>query len=59
MQQMADNLYTRGQLPANNLLNPFAWQKFAREVKSGLLKNEPTKSSKPKKSKARKKKKSD
>jgi len=59
MQQMADNLYTRGQMPANNLLNPFAWQKFAREVKSGLLKNEPTKSSKAKKIKTRKKKKSD
>ena len=64
MQQMSDNLYTRGQLPANNLLNPFAWQKFAREVKNGLLKNEPdtsSKSSKTKKSKnkSRKKKKSD
>jgi hypothetical protein len=64
MQQMSDNLYTRGQLPANNLLNPFAWQKFAREVKNGLLKNEPDKSSKPSKTKksktkSRKKKKSD
>ena len=64
MQQMSDNLYTRGQSPANNLLNPFAWQKFAREVKNGLLKNEPDKSSKPaktkkKKNKSSKKKKSD
>lgn len=59
MQQMADNLYTRGQMPANNLLNPFAWQKFAREVKSGLLKNEPSKASKVKKIKPRKKKKND
>lgn len=59
MQQMSDNLYTRGQLPYNNLLNPFAWKKFAREVKNGLLKNEPSKSSKVKKSKVRKKKKSD
>lgn len=64
MQQMSDNLYTRGQQPVNNLLNPFAWQKFAREVKNGLLKNEPDKSSKPSKTKksktkSRKKKKSD
>lgn len=51
MQQMSDNLYTRGQLPANNLLNPFAWQKFAQEVKKGLLKNEPDKSSKTSKNK--------
>ena len=59
MQQVADNLYTRGQMPANNLLNPFAWQKFAQGVKSGLLKNEPSKSSPAKKSKPRKKKKND
>lgn len=59
MQQMSDNLYTRGQMPANNLLNPFAWQKFVRGVKSGMLKNEPTNSTKVKKSKVRKKKKSD
>lgn len=59
MQQMADNLYTRGQMPSNNLLNPFAWQKFAREVKSGLLKNEPSKASKARKIKPRKKKKND
>jgi len=59
MQQVADNLYTRGQTPANNLLNPFAWQKFAQGVKSGLLKNEPSKSSATKKVKPRKKKKND
>jgi hypothetical protein len=59
MQQMSDNLYTRGQMPANNLLNPFAWQKFVRGVKDGMLKNEPSKTSKAKKSKVRKKKKSD
>ncbi|MGE5349591.1 MAG: hypothetical protein ACM3NP_09970 [Actinomycetota bacterium] len=59
MQQMSDNLYTRGQLPANNLLNPFAWQKFVKGVKEGMLKNEPSKVSKPKKAKSRKKKKSD
>lgn len=39
-QQMADNLYTRGQSPANNLLNPWAWSKFFKEIKSGLLKND-------------------
>jgi hypothetical protein len=59
MQQMSDNLYTRGQMPANNLLNPFAWQKFVRGVKSGMLKNEPSKTTKARKSKVRKKKKSD
>jgi hypothetical protein len=59
MQQMSDNLYTRGQMPANNLLNPFAWQKFARGVKDGMLKNEPSSTTKAKKSKVRKKKKSD
>ncbi len=59
MQQVSDNLYTRGQLPANNLLNPFAWQKFAQGIKNGMLKNEPSKYVKAKKSKSRKKKKSD
>jgi hypothetical protein len=59
MQQMSDNLYTRGQMPANNLLNPFAWQKFVKGVKDGMLKNEPSKTNKVKKSKSRKKKKND
>lgn len=59
MQQMSDNLYTRGQMPANNLLNPFAWQKFVKGVRDGMLKNEPSKTNKVKKSKIRKKKKSD
>jgi hypothetical protein len=59
MQQMSDNLYTRGQMPANNLLNPFAWQKFVQGSKGGMLKNEPSKTTKAKKSKVRKKKKSD
>jgi hypothetical protein len=59
VQQISDNLYTRGQSPANNLLNPFAWQKFAQGVKNGMLKNEPSKHVKAKKSKVRKKKKSD
>lgn len=39
MQQMSDNLYTRGQFPANNLLNPVAWTRFFKGVKNGLLKN--------------------
>lgn len=59
MQQMSQNLYTRGQMPANNLLNPFAWQKFIQGVKGGMLKNEPSRMTKPKKVKSRKKKKSD
>jgi hypothetical protein len=59
VQQMADNLYTRGQQPYNNLLNPFAWTKFIREVKNGLLKNEKSTSTKTKKAKVRKKKKND
>lgn len=59
VQQVSDNLYTKGQSPANNLLNPFAWQKFAQGVKNGMLKNEPSKHVKAKKNKTRKKKKSD
>jgi len=59
MQRMSDNLYTRGQMPANNLLNPFAWQKFVNGVRDGMLKNEPSKTNKVKKIKSRKKKKSD
>jgi hypothetical protein len=38
--QMADAAYIRGQSPANNLLNPFAWAKFFNGLKSGLLRNE-------------------
>lgn len=52
---------TRGQLPVNNLLNPFAWAKFINGIKSGLLKNQSnSKSEKPArvKNKSRKKKKS-
>jgi hypothetical protein len=40
MQQNANALYTRGQYPSNNLLNPFAWAKFFKGVKNGLLKNQ-------------------
>jgi hypothetical protein len=57
MQQNANALYTRGQYPANNLLNPFAWAKFFNGVKNGLLKNKKstgttTSRTKPKKKKA-------
>lgn len=38
--QMADAAYIRGQSPANNLLNPFAWAKFFNGLRSGLLRNE-------------------
>ena len=40
MQQVANANYTRGQSPANNLLNPFAWAKFFSGIKNGLFKNE-------------------
>ena len=59
MQRMSDELYTRGQLPGNNLLNPLAWQKFVQGVKSGMLKNEPSKEVRVKKQKSRKKKRRD
>jgi hypothetical protein len=59
MQQVSDNLYTRGQAPANNLLNPFAWSRFLKGVKGGMLKNEKSTATKHTKTKVRKKKKSD
>lgn len=58
MQQVSDNLYTKGQTPVNNLLNPFAWSKFLQGVKGGLLKNEKSTATKHTKTKVRKKKKS-
>lgn len=57
VQGIADNLYQKGQGESIRLLDPFAWQRFAKGVKSGLLKNEPSDISKVKKSKIRKKKK--
>jgi hypothetical protein len=51
MQQTANALYSRNQAPVNNLLNPFAWAKFFKDIKHGLFKNEKftrTKSTKPK-----------
>lgn len=56
MQQNANALYTRGQYPANNLLNPFAWAKFFSEVKRGLLKNQKSTQTETRKIKIRKKK---
>jgi hypothetical protein len=57
MQQVGNANYTRGQTPANNLLNPFAWAKFFSGVKNGLLKNEKSpekvKKAKVKKSKSK------
>lgn len=40
MQQNANALYTKGQSPVNNLLNPFAWAKFINGIKNGLFKNQ-------------------
>jgi hypothetical protein len=51
MQQNANALYSRGQSPVNNLLNPFAWAKFFSEIKHGLFKNQ--KFNKPAKTKAK------
>lgn len=33
-------LYTNGQLPANNLLNPYAWAKLVKDWKEGKLKRQ-------------------
>ena len=38
MQQDASRLYTAGQAPQNNLLNPLAWAEFIRAWRSGALK---------------------
>lgn len=53
MQQNFNATATRGQYPYNNLLNPFAWSKFIKEVKNGLFKNQ--KFNKPTNAKVRKK----
>lgn len=36
--QQYTKLYTNGQMPVNNLLNPYAWAKFVDEWKKGNLK---------------------
>lgn len=38
--QMNTMLYTRGMLPANNLLNPYAWAKLIQDWKAGKLKKQ-------------------
>jgi hypothetical protein len=38
--QYTNAAYTRNQFPENNLLNPFAWSKFIKGLREGLLKNE-------------------
>jgi len=38
--QMNTKIYTRGQIPGNNLLNPFAWSKFVKDWKEGKLKRQ-------------------
>lgn len=55
MEQNFNNMSTKNQFPVNNLLNPFAWAKFFKEVKKGLLRNQST--SKPTPAKPIKKKK--
>jgi len=42
MQQNFNALMTKNQFPVNNLLNPFAWSKFFKGMKNGLLRNEPS-----------------
>lgn len=59
VQQMADNVYTRGQIPSQNIFSPMAWGKFIKEVKGGLLKNEKSTKHQKTKTRVRKKKKSD
>jgi len=39
-QQRLSQLYTRGQIPANNLFNPVAWMQFVDAWKSGKLKRQ-------------------
>ena len=53
MEQNFSALTTKNQYPVNNLLNPWAWSKFIRGVKNGLLKNQ--KFEKPEQPKVRKK----
>jgi hypothetical protein len=56
MQQNANALYTKGQYPYNNLLNPFAWAKLFSGIKNGLLKNQKFNKPASTKAKIRKKK---
>jgi hypothetical protein len=56
MQQNANALYSKGQSPYNNLLNPFAWAKFFSGLKNGLLKNQKSTAQPSTKAKVKKKK---
>lgn len=56
MEQNFSALTTKNQYPVNNLLNPWAWSKFIKGVKNGLLKNQKFK--KPEEARVRKKVKS-
>jgi hypothetical protein len=38
--QNYSKLYSMGQIPVNNLLNPYSWSKFLSDWKSGKLKHE-------------------
>lgn len=55
MMQNFDQLSVRNQYPVNNLLNPFAWSKFIKELKNGLLKNDQTENATKVKTKHKKK----
>lgn len=39
-QQRLSQMYSRGQMPVNNLFNPVAWMRFVDDWKSGKLKRE-------------------
>lgn len=56
MEQNFSSMSTRNQMPVNNLLNPFAWTKFVREIKNGLLRNHSFKKPEPAKVLKKKKK---
>lgn len=48
MQQNFDNMRYKGQLPVNNLLNPFAWAKFIKSIKDGsIFQSEPNNKPQP------------
>jgi hypothetical protein len=40
LNQQYTKLYTNGQLPVNNLLNPYSWAKFIKDWKDGKLSRE-------------------
>ncbi len=40
MNQRNTQIYTTGQLPSNNLFNPYAWAKLIQDLKAGKLKRE-------------------